>query len=326
MRTRRLLITLASCYATLGQQGDCVAEDNGKYYDLNPLKSKTDYKATSESGLEFTLNVCTAVTTETWQMANPATVEAFYRGPHSDISIGNVNTTIVIKDSHPLLLLSGGTPCGGESSALKASSAIRFICDNDVFGTGQPKFIAQFPPDDESACGFVFEWRTHVACPTAKAGSGVIEIVAAVALVLLLTYIVAGVVYRRLVLGYRGLDQFPRFSLIPISSLPHYWSEFVDWISDLRDHFRGGVRDLWPRSRATSGGTHPTRWRSRSDGFSPLAREEEEAMFRDGPDGPDARFSLEEEDIGSAQELVDPAPPPPAKTNGDEHNGGAIRL
>lgn len=45
---------------------------------------------------------------------------------------------------------------------------------------GEPRLIAQLPPDDESSCAFFFEWRTHVACPTKKPGSGVISILAAV--------------------------------------------------------------------------------------------------------------------------------------------------
>jgi len=65
----------------------------------------------------------------------------------------------------------------------------------------------------------------------------------------------------------------------------------------------------------------------RGDGFSPLAREEEEAMFRDGPDGPDPRFSLDEEDAAGPRELSDGMPPPvPSKAPNGMDSGGVIRL
>lgn len=85
---------------------------------------------------------------------------------------------------------------------------------------------------------------------------------------------------------------------------------------------------MWPRSGVNSG-PRSGGWTRRHDGFSPLAREEEEeAMFRDGPDGPNARFSLEDEDdLNGAQELVDSNPPIPAKERNDAPpTEGPIRL
>ena len=133
-----------------------------------------------------------------------------------------------------------------------------------------------------------------------------------------------GVLYRRFALGYRGFDQFPRISLFPLSAFPHSFADVQDWFRDIRDHLRGGARDIWPRSTVNTG-PQSGGWGRRRDGFSPLAREEEEAMFRDGPDGPDARFSLEDEaDMESARELVDSHPPVPPKEA--DHPDGPIRL
>lgn len=46
-----------------------------------------------------------------------------------------VNTTLTVVDGHPMMLLTGGNQCsnGGE---LRASTAVRFICDTSVFGAG----------------------------------------------------------------------------------------------------------------------------------------------------------------------------------------------
>lgn len=131
-------------------------------------------------------------------------------------------------------------------------------------------------------------------------------------------YVVAGVLYRRLVLGMQGLDQFPRLSIIPMSKIVEFFSNIPDWINDIRDHIRGGARDLWPRSQSTRGGRFFSR---RNGGFSPLAREEEEAMYRD-QDGAERRFSLEEDDITSPQQLHTPVLP----NSNENKQDGTIRL
>lgn len=143
-------------------------------------------------------------------------------------------------------------------------------------------------------------------------------------------YVIVGVLYRRFALGYRGFAQFPRTSLIPFSALPSF-ANLLDWLQDIRDHLRGGARDLWPRSSANARRPRASNWGRRNDGFAPLAREEREAMFHDGPDAPDARFSLEDDaDHEGAQELVESRPSVPAKppvpAKDGEPDTGPIRL
>lgn len=79
-------------------------------------------------------------------------------------------------------IMTGGSECPN-ARGMYASSAIRFICDTSVFGSGtwtvrrgyrnmnpeltttpgKPELVAQLPPDDSEACAFFFEWRTHVS-------------------------------------------------------------------------------------------------------------------------------------------------------------------
>lgn len=41
---------------------------------------------------------------------------------------------------------------------------VEFVCDSSVFGSGMPRLVAQLPPgDDEDACAFFIEWKTHVS-------------------------------------------------------------------------------------------------------------------------------------------------------------------
>ena len=46
-----------------------------------------------------------------------------------------VNQTLAIIHDHPLLVLTGGSPCA-HAEQVSAMTAVRFICDTSVFGAG----------------------------------------------------------------------------------------------------------------------------------------------------------------------------------------------
>jgi cation-dependent mannose-6-phosphate receptor len=70
-----------------------------------------------------------------------------------------------MSEGNPKLVMSGGSKCktksGGEGD--EAATVIEFVCDTSVFGSGTPHLKAQLPPEDEHACGFFIEWKTHVS-------------------------------------------------------------------------------------------------------------------------------------------------------------------
>ncbi|KAF8323793.1 mannose 6-phosphate receptor domain-containing protein [Clavulina sp. PMI_390] len=277
----------------------CTAHSGQDYYDLNPLRQKTDFAVLPELGARnITLNICGPVIGETWKLDEPDQVAGFYRGEHSDISIGRVNTTVSVVHGHPMLVFSDGTECQG-STGLKRSSIVRFICDQTVFGRGTPKLVAQLPPDDDAACAFFIEWRTHVACPTNKPGShwGPIIVFAMIVLVTITCYFAAAVFYNRLVLGLRGREQLPTFSFAGLTSL----KDFLMSCFSRRDTQRGQSWGSWNGDRS---------------GFGRLARDEEEEAIMNG------RFSIDEEDEGARDAT-------PLQTNGlpaGMGSDGAIRL
>ena len=52
---------------------------------------------------------------------------------------------------------------GDQTTEIRASSMVEFICDTSVYDSGSPRLLAQLPPgDDEVACAYVIEWRTRV--------------------------------------------------------------------------------------------------------------------------------------------------------------------
>jgi len=135
------------------------------------------------------------------------------------------------------MILSGGSYCKARADQAipgetRGSALVEFTCDRSVFGRGQPRLIAQLPPgDDEIACAWVVEWRTHLACPTSEGKIwSFFVILAVMSLALLMTYAVLGTLYNRYVLQLRGVDQIPQFS---IESMRYHGSEAWDWIKDI---------------------------------------------------------------------------------------------
>jgi hypothetical protein len=98
-----------------------------------------------------------------------------YRPPSLKIRLPihrTINSTLTIRGEHPLLTYTNGSPCKAETEGtqMTASTAIEFICDTSVFAVGKPDLIIQLPPgDDEAACAFLIEWRTHVSFPPSMA-------------------------------------------------------------------------------------------------------------------------------------------------------------
>lgn len=215
------------------------------------------------------------------------------REDRSDFSIGRVNTTLQIRDGHPLLLLTGGSKCPGGGD-LRASTAIRFICDRSVFSAGTPQLIAELPPQDENACAFFIEWRTHAACPVAEPGSplGVVIVIIMIVIGVFLLYLVFSVTYNRFALNRRGFSQLPR---TPFSSSSSFGT-FLDYFHDTCDRM-GFTRDQWA-------GDHSWPGFSRGDNFErlPTSHEEAQSMLNSGDE---QRHSDEDEEYHNIPSRMD---------------------
>ncbi|KAI0962279.1 hypothetical protein AcW1_001136 [Taiwanofungus camphoratus] len=273
-RKLSLALTMITTVAfVLADERPCTAHDGDNYYNLSPLSSSKDYKFTSPSGQDFVVNVCRPVASDTWALKvdKPEDVAGFTRHERGDFSIGNVNTTLTIRNDHPVLIMTDGSRCP-KADSMTASTAIRFVCDTSVFGAGRPELVAQLPQDDESACAFFIEWRTHIACPTHEKGGpwGFLAILAAILATAFMIYILVGTFYNRYVLELRGLDQIPRFSIFSFSETVAFLRGCVDRIKHRTSDSSRGDSGRWGNGRG-------------GNDYRGLA-EEEEAMMA-GPPG-----------------------------------------
>jgi cation-dependent mannose-6-phosphate receptor len=78
----------------------------------------------------------------------------------------NTSLTVDKETSNVKMYLTDGSKCnakGNPESKALAATAIEFVCDRTIFGPGKPRLVAQLPPhNDDIACAFFVEWRTHV--------------------------------------------------------------------------------------------------------------------------------------------------------------------
>ncbi|KAF9265270.1 mannose 6-phosphate receptor domain-containing protein [Marasmius fiardii PR-910] len=219
----------------LPTENPCTIHDpsTNDYYDLNPLKSNTDYKFTTPGGHDFYINVCRGVATDLWGLDDPE-IGAFIRRDHGDFSVGLSNTSLLISEGIPKMRMGQGSKCvsstGTETGDL-AETVVEFQCDRGVFGIGQPRLRAQIPMEDERACAFFVEWRTHFACPTGERSGpwGFFTFLIVICLIILMLYLLFGTLYNRYVLRLRGFDQIPQFS---VEAFKYHAFEALDWFKD----------------------------------------------------------------------------------------------
>ncbi|KAJ8081005.1 hypothetical protein PM082_017841 [Marasmius tenuissimus] len=238
-----LLLALSAALVTAEEKPCTIHSGDGKYYDLNPLKANKDYTFDTPGGHKFHLNVCQPVKTELWELSDPE-IGGFVRRDHGDFSVGLSNTTLLMSDGIPKLRMGKGSKCTGSEVNL-AETVIEFICDTSVFGQGQPRLRAQLPTEDEQACGFFIEWKTHFACPTGERSGpfGFLASLVVLLVVIVMIYLLLGTLYNRYVLELRGFDQVPRFSIEAMKyHVGHGVEAFREWMTTRG--YEGGQRSF----------------------------------------------------------------------------------
>ncbi|KAG8906420.1 hypothetical protein FRB99_006922 [Tulasnella sp. 403] len=311
-----LFLTLSS-FSAFGNAEDpkpCTVSSGNNFWDLSSLSAKKDFVFSSHTGRKFTLNVCRNVVSETWNLKDVKddTVGGFFRGEHSDMSIGSFNTNLTVVNNQPYLYMTDGSYCPG-STQFRASTAIRFICDSGALSDGSPQLVAQLPPDDASSCAYFVEWRTPRACATSLGSdaAGVVGVFFSILLVAGFVYVFGAFIYNRYVLRLRGSDQF---SCISLPAIVECLRSFTSWCQDRLDHITGnsGIYGRPPGPGAHqwgSWGPGARNWNGgfrRPDGYGRLPEEEAIAQPRFSIEGDDE--DAEELQIGQHPNI--PTAPP----------------
>ncbi|KAI9566355.1 mannose-6-phosphate receptor binding domain-containing protein [Boletus coccyginus] len=246
--------------AVLAAEKPCTLHDSdNKYYDLNPLRASKDYQFQTDGGHSVYLNVCGGVHTDPWNTGldeKQVDIAGLVRRDHwgfchwvSSMPRLLVNTTLEIKDGGLVLHQSQGSPCTGLDNE-SGSSTILFICDMSVYSAGKPVLLDQWPSEEDRACHYELEWRTHYACPVGEHGflGGLIVFLTISVMVFLMAFIVISTVYNRFVLRQTGFDQLPKFTITHAHEIWDVCSEFlrslVDYVTTAWNTRTRGLRNV----------------------------------------------------------------------------------
>ncbi|NXC13821.1 MPRD protein, partial [Corythaeola cristata] len=136
--------------------------------------------------------------------------------------IGRINETQVFNGSDWIMLIyKGGDSYGTHCSGEKRRAAIMISCKRGV--TASSFSIISEEREKEQDCFYLFEMDSSVACPAEDSHLSVGSILLITFASLIAVYIIGGFLYQRLVVGAKGMEQFPHFA---------FWQDLGNLVAD----------------------------------------------------------------------------------------------
>ncbi|NXH13191.1 MPRD protein, partial [Bucco capensis] len=136
--------------------------------------------------------------------------------------IGRINETQVFNGSDWIMLIyRGGDSYGSHCSGEKRKAVIMISCKRGV--TASSFSIVSEEREKEQECFYLFEMDSSVACPAEESHLSVGSILLITFASLTAVYIIGGFLYQRLVVGAKGMEQFPHFA---------FWQDLGNLVAD----------------------------------------------------------------------------------------------
>ncbi|NXX46666.1 MPRD protein, partial [Tricholaema leucomelas] len=136
--------------------------------------------------------------------------------------IGRINETQVFNGSDWIMLIyKGGDSYGRHCSGEKRRAVIMISCKRGV--TASSFSIISEEREKEQDCFYLFEMDSNVACPAEDSRLSVGSILLIIFTSLIAVYIIGGFLYQRLVVGAKGMEQFPHFA---------FWQDLGNLVAD----------------------------------------------------------------------------------------------
>lgn len=139
--------------------------------------------------------------------------------------IGTYNLTQVLGGSQ-WVMLTYRNPSTYEHCTKQMSQAIVMItCNTNTEGSLK---VLQENKERESDCIYLFELESSAMCPTPQSRLSTGSILLIIAFCLLIVYLIGGFLYQRLVVGAKGLEQFPNYAFwVEVGNLTADGCDFV---------------------------------------------------------------------------------------------------
>ncbi|XP_025938262.1 cation-dependent mannose-6-phosphate receptor isoform X1 [Apteryx rowi] len=136
--------------------------------------------------------------------------------------VGRINETQVFNGSDWIMLIyKGGDSYGRHCSGEKRRAVIMISCKQGV--TASSFSIISEEREKEQECFYLFEMDSSVACPAEDSHLSIGSILLIIFASLIAVYIIAGFLYQRLVVGAKGMEQFPHFA---------FWQDLGNLVAD----------------------------------------------------------------------------------------------
>ncbi|KFU93665.1 Cation-dependent mannose-6-phosphate receptor [Chaetura pelagica] len=136
--------------------------------------------------------------------------------------IGRINETQVFNGSDWIMLIyKGGDSYGTHCSGEKRRAVIMISCKQGA--TARSFSIISEEREKEQECFYLFEMDSSVACPAEDSHLSVGSILLITFASVIAVYIIGGFLYQRLVVGAKGMEQFPHFA---------FWQDLGNLVAD----------------------------------------------------------------------------------------------
>ncbi|KAM8821024.1 cation-dependent mannose-6-phosphate receptor [Eudromia elegans] len=206
----------------MGDENSESQTENALLEKLEPL-SQMRFNTTVELGTTenytYQFRVCREVDSSLHDHAGLVQID---RKTGKTTVIGRINETQVFNGSDWIMLIyKGGDSYGRHCSGEKRRAVIMISCKRGLTA-GSFNIISE-EREKEQECFYLFEMDSSVACPAEDSHLSVGSILLIILVSLIAVYIIAGFLYQRLVVGAKGMEQFPHFA---------FWQDLGNLMAD----------------------------------------------------------------------------------------------
>ncbi|XP_074858384.1 cation-dependent mannose-6-phosphate receptor [Carettochelys insculpta] len=136
--------------------------------------------------------------------------------------VGRINETQVFNGSDWIMLIyKGGDSYGSHCRGEKRKAMIMISCNRKTIADGFTLLSEE--REKEQDCLYLFEMDSSLACPPEDSHLSIGSILLITFASLVAVYIIGGFLYQRLVVGAKGMEQFPHFT---------FWQDLGNLMAD----------------------------------------------------------------------------------------------
>ncbi|XP_065598355.1 cation-dependent mannose-6-phosphate receptor isoform X1 [Cyrtonyx montezumae] len=190
-----------------------------KLEPLSQMRFNTTVKIGTTENYAYHFRVCREVNSSLHDFAGLVQMD---RLSGKTTVIGRINETQVFNGSDWIMLIyKGGDSYGRHCSGEKRRAVIMISCKQGI--TASSFSIISEEREKEQDCFYLFEMDSSVACPAEDSHLSTGSILLITFSSVIAVYIIGGFLYQRLIVGAKGMEQFPHFA---------FWQDLGNLVAD----------------------------------------------------------------------------------------------